>query len=179
MATTDAVVAATGEDTSNVLACAFAAAEGEAFTVAVVHRLALLPMIGRFGIDAALSPRTASANAVLQQLRGGGGAVATFLESDVEVNEFVVQAGSPAGQNGASASPMPSVSSRLSHPFARQISSVTRDRNTFADANECLKSSARSVHGDTPMPRPHRDALEGEPHQYRIAPGSEPSPRPT
>lgn len=96
VATTDVVVAATGEDTSNVLACAFAAAEGQAFTVAVVHRLALLPLIGRFGIDAALSPRTASANAVLQQLRGGAGSVATFLESDVEVNEFVVQAGSPA-----------------------------------------------------------------------------------
>jgi trk system potassium uptake protein TrkA len=95
VATMDVVVAATGEDTSNVIACAFAA-EGDAFTVAVLHRLALLPMVTRFGIDATLSPRTASANAVLQQVRGGGGSVATFLESDVEVNEFVVQAGSPA-----------------------------------------------------------------------------------
>lgn len=92
----DVVVAATGEDTSNVLACAFAAAEGDAFTVAVLHRLALLPLVGRFGIDATLSPRTASANAVLQLLRGGAGSVATFLESDVEVNEFVVAAGSRA-----------------------------------------------------------------------------------
>lgn len=96
VATMDVVVAATGEDTSNVLACAFAAAAGDAFTVAVLHRLALLPMVTRFGIDATLSPRTASANAVLQQLRGGGGSVATFLESDVEVNEFVVQRGSLA-----------------------------------------------------------------------------------
>ncbi len=96
VATTDVVIAATGEDTANVLACAFAAAEGEAFTVAVLHRLALLPLVRQFGIDAALSPRTASANAVLRQLRGGASAVATFLESDVEVDEFVIGVGSPA-----------------------------------------------------------------------------------
>ncbi len=96
VASTDVVIAATGEDTANVLACAFAAAEGEAFTVAVLHRLALLPLVRQFGIDAALSPRTASANAVLRQLRGGASSVATFLESDVEVDEFVISTGSPA-----------------------------------------------------------------------------------
>jgi trk system potassium uptake protein TrkA len=94
--TMDVVVATTGEDTANVLACAFAAAEGAGFTIAVMHRLALLPLVQQFGIDATLSPRTASANAVLREIRGGSGAVATFLESDVEVNEFEVLAGSPA-----------------------------------------------------------------------------------
>jgi trk system potassium uptake protein TrkA len=92
----DLVIAATGDDASNVLACAYAAAEGDAFTVAVLHRLALLPLVRQFGIDAALSPRTASANAVLRHIRGGTASVATFLESDVEVNEFEIQAGSPA-----------------------------------------------------------------------------------
>lgn len=96
VAAMDVVVATTGEDTANVLACAFAAAEGAAFTVAVMHRLALLPLVSRFGIDATLSPRTASANVVLREIRGGTGSVATFLESDVEVNEFVVQPGSRA-----------------------------------------------------------------------------------
>ena len=96
ISTTDVVIAATGEDTANVLACAFAAAENDdAFTVAVLHRLALLPLVRQFGIDAALSPRTASANAVLRQLRGGTSSVATFLDSDVEVDEFVIEAGSP------------------------------------------------------------------------------------
>jgi trk system potassium uptake protein len=96
VATMDVVVATTGEDTANVLACAFAAAEGSGFTIAVMHRLALLPLVSQFGIDATLSPRTASANAVLREMRGGDGAVATFLESDVEVNEFIVEPGSPA-----------------------------------------------------------------------------------
>jgi len=92
----DLVIAATGDDASNVLACAYAAAEGDAFTVAVLHRLALLPLVRQFGIDAALSPRTASANAVLRHIRGGTASVATFLESDVEVNEFVIVPGSSA-----------------------------------------------------------------------------------
>lgn len=92
----DVVVAATGEDASNVLACAFAMAEGSPFTVAVLHRLALLPLVRRLGIDAALSPRTASANAVLRSLRGGVTAVATFLEGDAEVDEVEIAFGSPA-----------------------------------------------------------------------------------
>lgn len=92
----DAVIAATGEDASNVLACAFAAAEGTGFTVAVLHSLSLLPLVRRFGINAALSPRTASANAVLRHVRGGTAAVATFLESDAEVDELEIQAGSAA-----------------------------------------------------------------------------------
>lgn len=92
----DLVIAATGDDAANVLACAYAAAEGDAFTVAVLHRLALLPLVRQFGIDAALSPRTASANAVLRYIRGGTASVATFLESDIEVNEFEIEAGSAA-----------------------------------------------------------------------------------
>jgi trk system potassium uptake protein TrkA len=92
----DLVIATTGDDSANVLACADAAAQGRAFTVAVLHRLALLPLVRQFGIDAMLSPRTASANAVLRHVRGGTASVATFLESDVEVNELVIRPGSRA-----------------------------------------------------------------------------------
>ena len=92
----DAVVAATGEDAANVLACAYAIAEGAGFTVAVLHRLALLPLVRRFGIDAALSPRTASANAVLRTVRSDTAAVTTFLEGDSEVDEWVIGSGSQA-----------------------------------------------------------------------------------
>ncbi len=92
----DLVIAATGDDAANVLACAFAATESRTFTVAVIHRLALLPLVRQFGIDAALSPRTASANAVLRHVRGGTASVATFLESDIEVDEFLIEDGSAA-----------------------------------------------------------------------------------
>ncbi len=92
----DVVVAATGEDAANVLACVFAMTEGKPFTVAMLHRLALLPLVRRLGIDAALSPRTASANAVIRHLRGGATAVATFLEGDIEVDEIEITFGTAA-----------------------------------------------------------------------------------
>lgn len=92
----DAVVASTGEDDANVLACLFAKSEGAAETIAVVHRLSLLPLLEEVGIDAALSPRTASANAVLRLVRGDVTAVATFLEGDVEVLEMEVHTDSEA-----------------------------------------------------------------------------------
>jgi trk system potassium uptake protein TrkA len=92
----DAVIAVTGEDGSNALACAFAIAEGAQYTIVVLHSLALLPLVRRFGVDAALSPRTASANAVLRRIRRGAAAVNTFLESDSEVDEIEIAFGSKA-----------------------------------------------------------------------------------
>ncbi|MEM8925417.1 MAG: Trk system potassium transporter TrkA [Actinomycetota bacterium] len=92
----DAVIAVTGEDGSNALACAFAISEGATYTIVVLHSLALLPLVRRFGVDAALSPRTASANAVLRRVRGNAAAVNTFLESDSEVDEIEIHVGSKA-----------------------------------------------------------------------------------
>lgn len=92
----DAVVASTGQDDANVLACLYAKSMGAPETIAVVHRLSLLPLLGQVGIDAALSPRTASANSVLRYVRGDVAAVTTFLEGDVEVVEFEVAPGAPA-----------------------------------------------------------------------------------
>jgi trk system potassium uptake protein TrkA len=94
VATMDVVVATSGEDTANVLACAFAAAEGSGFTVAVIHRLALLPLASQFGIDATLSPGPPRPTPCSGAARRAG-SVATFLESDVEVNEFTVRRGEP------------------------------------------------------------------------------------
>ncbi len=92
----DAVIALTGEDDANVLACIFAKSAGARETIAVVHRLGLLPLLREIGIDVALSPRTASANAVLRHVRGGVAAVSTALEGDAEVIELEVIPGSQA-----------------------------------------------------------------------------------
>ena len=48
------------------------------------------------GVDAALSPRTATANGVLRFVRGGLAQVATFLHGEVEVLEFELHGGSNA-----------------------------------------------------------------------------------
>lgn len=92
----DVVVALTGEDDANILACLYAKSEGAGETIAVVHRLELLPLLPKVGVDVALSPRTASANAVLRAVRGGVDAVAIVLEGDAEVVELEVAPGSPA-----------------------------------------------------------------------------------
>lgn len=92
----DAVVALTGEDDANVLACLFAKSAGARETVAMVHRLSLLPLLREAGIDAALTSRTAFSNAVLRSVRGDVAAVATFLEGEAEVVELEVKSGSEA-----------------------------------------------------------------------------------
>ena len=92
----DMIVALTGEDDANILACLYAKSSGAGETVAVVHRLALLKLLGDVGIDVALSPRTATANGVLRFVRGDVAAVATFLHGDTEVLELEVAVDSPA-----------------------------------------------------------------------------------
>lgn len=93
----DAVIALTGEDDANILACLFARSSGARETIAVVHRLSLLPLLHEVGIDVALSPRTASASAVLRFVRGGAvSKVATFLEGEAEVLEVEVKKGTVA-----------------------------------------------------------------------------------
>lgn len=86
----DAVVALTGQDDANILACLYAKSLGAAETIAVLHRLQLRGLLEEVGIDVALSPRTATANAVLRFVRGGVAAVATFLAADFEVIELEV-----------------------------------------------------------------------------------------
>lgn len=93
----DVVIALTGEDDANILACLFAKAAGARETIAVVHRLALLTLVHQAGIDVALSPRTATANAVMRFVRGGEiSSVTTFLEGEAEIVELIVREGSLA-----------------------------------------------------------------------------------
>ncbi len=144
----DAVVATTGEDASNVLACAFGASEGASFTVAVLHRLALLPLVARFGVDAALSPRTASANAVLRHIRGNTSTVATFLESDAEVDEIEVSPGSLA--DGAVVSELNVPENVLLGAVIRQggMSEIVRGRTVLAAGDSVVLFARPQSLGD-------------------------------
>ena len=106
IASQDVVIALTGADDANVLACLYAKAAGKRHrrsgeasgpeTIAVVHRLQLLDLLETHEVDATLSPRTATANSVLRFVRGEGetvAAVATSLHGDAEVLEFAVADG--------------------------------------------------------------------------------------
>jgi trk system potassium uptake protein TrkA len=106
VASQDVVIALTGADDANVLACLYAKAAGRRHrrseeaggpeTIAVVHRLQLLDLLETHEVDTTLSPRTATANSVLRFVRGEGdtvAAVATSLHGDAEVLEFAVTEG--------------------------------------------------------------------------------------
>ena len=92
----DAVVALTGEDDANIISCLFAKGQGAGETLAIAHRLELLPLLRQTGIDAPLSPRTATADRVISLVRGEIAGVATSLEGAVEILEYEVAAGSKA-----------------------------------------------------------------------------------
>ena len=125
------VAALTGEDDANVLASVYAKAAGVPETIAVVHRLNFLSLLGRDGVDAALSPRTATANGVLRFVRGDVAQVATFLEGEVELLEFEIHKGSAAdGQTIA----------ELKLPRDVLISAVVRDgRSQIARGRTMLR----------------------------------------
>lgn len=117
----DVVIALTGDDDANILACLFAKASGATETIAVVHRLALLPLVHEAGIDVAISPRTAIANAVLRYVRGGDiSSVTTFLEGEAEILEMTVKESSVA--DGA-------VVAELPLPKHVLVGAVVRDGN--------------------------------------------------
>ena len=117
----EVVIALTGEDDANILACLFAKAAGAAETVAVVHRLALLPLVHEAGIDVAISPRTAVAYAVLRFARGGDlSSVTTFLEGEGEIIELLV--GEESVADGA-------VIAELPLPKDVLVGAIVRDGN--------------------------------------------------
>ncbi len=96
----DAAIALTGKDEANVLACMYAKSLGTDRTIAILHRLKLLEVLGSAGVDSALSPVTASANRVLRFVHEVED-VATFLGEDqnFEVVEIRVEEGSKASKS--------------------------------------------------------------------------------
>lgn len=96
LARVELLAALTGEDDANILASVYAKAAGVPETIAVVHRLNFLNLLDQVGVDAALSPRTATANAVLRFVRGDVAKVATFLTGEIELLELEIHSGSLA-----------------------------------------------------------------------------------
>lgn len=91
----DGFVAATSNDETNILSSLCAKALGAREVISLVHRLEYLPIIPRVGVDASVSPRLATANAILRYVRRGQvTAVATLAEIEAEVIEFHVSASS-------------------------------------------------------------------------------------
>ena len=148
----DVVIALTGEDHANVLACLYAKSAGATRarrrgddkegpeTIAVIHRLELLDLLEAQQPDATVSPRTATANSVLRFMRGGGdsvAAVATFLHGDVEVLEFAVSDDSAC--NGATVADLDIPKGALVGAIVRDGKpQIARGRSTLRDRDHVV-----------------------------------------
>ncbi len=97
----DAVVAVSGRDESNILACLYAQSKGVGEIISILHKAELKNMFARFGLEKTLSPITASIESVLEIVRSEKikttvQKVTSFLAMDIEVLEITVMAGSRA-----------------------------------------------------------------------------------
>lgn len=87
----DLVVAVTGSDTTNILSSLLAKHHGAAKCITRIHRPDFIPLLGKLGIDVALSPRLLVASTIVRFVRRGAIlSVATLVGTDAEVMEFVV-----------------------------------------------------------------------------------------
>ncbi|MGH7475767.1 MAG: Trk system potassium transporter TrkA [Longimicrobiales bacterium] len=90
---TDGFVAYTGHDDTNMLSCLVAKSSGARRVISLIDRQDYIPLISRVGIDAAVSPRRSTTNAILRYVRRGNVLrVATIKGSDAEALELDVAA---------------------------------------------------------------------------------------
>ena len=96
LAETDALVALTADEESNLVSCLMAKHLGVRKTVALLSKSAYIPISQSIGLDAAVSQKLAVSREVLRFLRGAHvRSVATVHGLDAEILELVADAGSP------------------------------------------------------------------------------------
>jgi trk system potassium uptake protein len=96
----DGFVAFTGSDETNMLACLLAKNLGARKVISLVERARYIPLVSRVGVDASVSPRRSTVNAILSYVRRGSVlSVATLKGTSAEAIEFDVSLRFPfAGQ---------------------------------------------------------------------------------
>jgi trk system potassium uptake protein TrkA len=87
---TDAFVAVTADDRTNLLAAMNARGLGARLTVAGISRAEFAPLSDALGIDIAVSPRLLAAGAILRFVRRGEIVTVTLLESGAQMIELRV-----------------------------------------------------------------------------------------
>jgi trk system potassium uptake protein len=87
----DGFVAYTGSDETNLLSCLLAKNLGTRKVISLIERVNYIPLVSRVGIDAAVSPRLSTVNAILSYVRRGSVlSVATLKGTSAEAIEFDV-----------------------------------------------------------------------------------------
>ena len=86
---TDGFVAYTGSDETNLLSSLLAKTLGARKVVSLIERMHYIPLLSRVGVDAAVSPRRSTVNAILGYVRRGSVLSVTTLQgTQAEVIEF-------------------------------------------------------------------------------------------
>jgi trk system potassium uptake protein TrkA len=92
----DVVVAVSGDEERNILAALLAKKNGASRALCLVDTPDYVSLAPSLGIDACVSPRLSTANAILKYVRRGGVlSVATVEENQAEVIEFLVSGEMP------------------------------------------------------------------------------------
>ncbi len=92
----DGFVSATGHDETNLLSSLLAKTVGAKKVVSLVHKFEYLRLVPKVGIDASVSPRIATVNAILRYVRRGRVmTVASLSGIEAEAIEFRVEEDSP------------------------------------------------------------------------------------
>lgn len=88
----DGFVAFTPRDETNMLACLLAKTQGARKVISLIQRFDYVPLVQRVGIDAAVSPRLSTVNAILRYVRRGNvTSVATLQGVTAEAIEYDIQ----------------------------------------------------------------------------------------
>ena len=96
LAETDALVAVTADEESNLVSCLMAKHLGVKKTVALLSKSSYIPVAQSIGLDAAVSQKLAVSREVLRFLRGSHvRSVATVHGLDAEILELVADPGAP------------------------------------------------------------------------------------
>ena len=104
----DGFVAATGHDETNLLASLLAKSVGARKVVSLIEKFDYLPLVPRVGLDAAVSPRMSTVNAILRYVRRGRVmTVATLKGIEAEAIEFRVAEDSPIANQTIADLPFP------------------------------------------------------------------------
>ncbi len=93
---TDAFVAVTGDDRTNLLAAMNARRLGARMTISGISRAEFAPLAEALGVDVTVSPRLLAAGAILRFVRRGEVAAVFLLESGAQMIELGVPPGCPA-----------------------------------------------------------------------------------
>lgn len=124
----DLIITVTDSDASNILSSLLAKHHGAKKCITKINRHDFIPLLGKLGIDVALSPREVAADMILRFVRRGSiVSVTTILGSDAEVIELKV----PARPKFKDA-PLKS----LFFPKGAIVGAIVRDRQVFIPSGE-------------------------------------------